>query len=731
MAQNPYYTGPKRQDKVSTMTQAQQGPDISLTLQQNERQTRDIIKGIDSLNQLASGAIDAFDKVVKYDAVKKGKEEADVGKESSASPYAWGGFEQQAAYNTIRSELAVRDMPAQVTELMKQDPENKKPLDEMTEAERTAAYTRARGVYFEQKGIKGSTYEGLANMAANEVQNKHMVVLNEQARALGHSKAVYNVQETIAADARAYGGDPAGLEANIEANFNKYAVALGSSQAAQEAIAKGLLGSVTSDNPSLEALTYLKSPEAAKRFSSFEGFDQVVKQADIFTTKAQEAFRDKRKKGQENGFYINLSSGGFQTPADVDEYLKESDMITPEEKFNLRNKAVKYIQDSDEATNLQGAVNNRQYNVVNAQKPEILEEMFKRNVGGPDELNLRNMSIDQENALVGWIQKGYNVPKWIGKFGDSPLNNGDQVALDSQLKLYSNLKARLGETGVGTVFSSSTQAKLEEYARLRADTTITPADRKKTLDNFDTSAREDANGISVNSTIRKELSEGIKDKIASFSSEGGSRVFGGPDDLQPAFTFSGMDRVESQPSFDYANQSITGNYAVYRRAGLSQDEAYARATDDFQKKNQWVEWTTGTNKNSYVPKEFGSDFANRAMKYMEHTRVLEAIAVDENLPVDEVRRRITVQPARDYNSTRKVSVYLDGVEKNVGFTSDQFFNNEQLMNQAQIDKTVLEYQKRINSPEYKKQIKEMSTVQRIMKDLGFVSRDKDVQELLR
>lgn len=713
------YRGYKK-EQVSSLVQATPAPDSQETYQNNQRRTAGIVSSINNLVNAGNTAVAVADKGIKEKAATKGKLEGGSGNESTANEYSWGGEEQQKAYNSVKAELVTRDMPSTIEEYIKNDSEVKKPMDEMSSDERAVVYGRARERYFKEKGIEGSSYQEDANLVANDIQSKHLTVMAKQSTDLRQAKALRNISDMVAADAKSYGGDPVAFEASLNTKFDKFAISVGGTKQAQEAVANGLLASVMSPTPSMEALRYLKSDEAKTRFSSFEGFDQVVKQADAYTTKVQNAYKAEVKKNAESGFYINLSGGAFTSKEDVTGYLDNTN-LDPEEKFNLTNKALNYLKTRKGADDIQGAIDNRQYNIVNAQKPEVLEAAFSRNVGSPDELNLRSMNIQQENALVDWVNKGYNVPKWISKFGDSPLNNGDQVAMDSQLKMYSNLKTRLGEKGTGTIFSSETSAKMELWARLRSDTTLAPADRRKTLDEFDKAAQADPiTGIVMNADIAKELGEDkLGPKILDFVAEGGSNFISGSDDLQPFFTTSDMTATGSEPSLDYAKNSVMGNYAIYRRAGLSQDDSIARAKLDFQKKNQWVEWKEGSDKNSYIPREFGDGFAENSMKYLENTKALDAIALDENLSVEQVKKKITIQPARDYNSTRKVSVYFDGIEKPIGFTADQFHKAERLLNQSEINKVITESSRRSNNPEFIKQQKQLSAVQSLMKGMSF------------
>lgn len=718
------YQGAKQENVGGVQYNPTSAPDNALARQAQATKTQLLLSNLDTIVKSGALVVDTADRVIQKKATEQGQMEAATGQESSANDLAWGGSTQRDAYNKVRAEIAVRSMPSFVDSFMRMDKENTKPIDDMSEAELQGAYTRAREAFFKENKIEGSDYAVQATLAATDIQQSHLANLRQRQLSVRQDKAVAGISEMVSLATKDYGGQPEALEAYIDENFNTFATALGGTAEANVAVANGLLQAVTADKPSLEALNYLKSDAARKRFSGFKGFDQVVQQAETYTQKAKNAYRDELNKQAESGFYINLSGGAFKSTDDVKKYL-DTTPLDPKTKFNLQNRAAKYLKTREGAVSIQNFIDTDQFNVVNAQKPEVLEEAFSINVGSPDGLDLRNMTLQQENALVNWVKKGFNVPKWIQKFGDSPLNNGDSKSLDDQLNLYSNLKNRLGESSVGTIFSSETQAKLEEWARLRADTTLSPADRKKTLDQFDIASKTDLEGSSLNMTIRRELDPEsdkglqIMSQIESFVSEGGSNVFGGPDDLQPTFTFSDMTAEESAPSMDYGKKLVAGNYATYRRAGLSPEDALSRAQSDFMAKNQWVEWNYGKNKNTYIPKEFGDGFSDKSMQYLEKTKVLDKIALQEGLTVEEVKKAITIQPARDYNSTRKVSVYFNGIEKDVGFTADQYHNEQSLLKKEELAKISREASIRSQSKQWQEQQKQLSTLQSIIKGFGF------------
>jgi len=717
-----FYKGAKS-DKVAQFSQAAAAPDISQTLDSNARRTQALMGSIDALNKLATGTLTAVDKKLTTDAKVEGEAQAARGEESTASPFAWGGFAQQQAYNTVRGELVVRDMPSSIDRIMKSDPENKRPLDEMTSDERAVSYSRARQQYFKEKGIDNTTYQPQAEAAANNIQSKQLSAMDVQAQTLGQAKAMSSVADTVAADARSYGGDPVGLENHLTANFDKYAVSLGGTQQAQEAIAKGLLSSVTTANPSLEALTYLKSPEAKKRFSSYEGFDQVVKQADVFTTQAQAAYQDKLKKTEESGFYVNLMNGAWTTKEDVTNYFKEVKHLTPKEQFELTNKATRYMKVREETDLISGPIARKEYNIVNAAKPEVIAEAFGRHVGTENTLNLAAMTDVQAQSLTNWIKDGYVVPEWVSNIGNSKnISNGNPAILDKQLTIYNSLVDSVGKSTVGAIFDSATSAKMELYARLKNDVTLSPAERANTLNNFDSNSKVDPiTGMSRDAAIAREFSDkgdDISGDILSFVKEGGTNLFSGRDDLQP---WNVTSDISSAPALDYASREVAGNYSVYRHANIPQDEALDRAKADFQKKNQWVTWENGATTHSYVPSSFGSNFPQKATEYLTKIHAYKAIANDHFMSEEEAKQRVTVQPSMDYNSSRKLSVYFDGIEQDISFNVTEFNKQSQVIQQDKLNKTISTYQKRIASPEFKAQQNQLTTVQKLMKDLGMTS----------
>lgn len=116
------------------------------------------------------------------------------------------------------------------------------------------------------------------------------------------------------------------------------------------------------------------------------------------------------------------------------------------------------------------------------------------------------------------------------------------------------------------------------------------------------------------------------------------------------------------------------------------------------------------------------------MKYLEKTNVLKAIAVAENMSEEEIKKRVTIQPSSDYNTTRQVAVFVDGIEKSIldrngknksAFTADQFHEEQQLMDKEQLDKIIKDYSIRSQSPAFQKQQQQLTAIQSIMKGIGF------------
>lgn len=704
-----FYKGFRKENVSTQGAVALQAPSTQGAQRDNAVRTQLLTQSIDSLVSAGTAAVGAADRKIKQDRAQKGAIEAGTGKDNSAGMFTWGGAEQTAAYNKVRGEAAVRDMPSYVDNFMRNDPENAKPFDEMTTEERNVAYARARQSFFKERGIEGSPFQTEAALLANQVQESHLKYMDKQAADLRQSKSETLLQQSMSAIMGTTGGRADEVESQLNSRMNEFSKMVGGTQKAQELIARGLLNEVTSDDPmrSTAALAYLKSDQARSRFSDFKDYDQVVQQAETFNQKAKNAMMAERRTEDEMGFYRYLSTGGFATEEQVNGYL-DNTILDEKLKFNLRNKAMAHIKVEAEAANLRGAYFGRQPEIVNSADPKAREALFSQMIGGPDKFDLRKLgdnpeSLKQENALVQWINDGYQLPDWVKAFGSADVfrsqnSNGSLDAFEGHLKVYSRIQSRVGQKGVSAIFDPEMQAKLEYYGKLRNDARYSKndVDLIQRLEEFDQLTRRGADGSTKRAKIQEEIRT-LSGDIEKWAKEGGSNIFAGPDDLQPFWTFSDMSsKPDSIPSFDHAKETIAHNYLLHRASGLDEKRAFEKAKDNFRDNYQWATWDQGSAKNSYIPKEFGTDFVPKAYRYLEDQNVYKKIAIQQGITEEEAKRGITVQPAPDYLANREVQVYFNGVAQNVRFTAQDFHNNSALLDAQELQQ-VLEADERMRN----------------------------------
>lgn len=733
---NEFYKGPSRQEKIGANISAQRGPNMQEAIEGNNRRTKSIIQGLDSLVNMSKAGMDKYSEIKTKEAIESGKTKAVKGEARPEDSSFWSGDAEQEAYDDVRAEGAVAGLPSFVERHMANNKDIKKPMDEMTRDERAGWVTKARDAYFKENNLTESPYKAKADAYANMLGAKQLDLMDKQAVQLRSNKAQAGVSTLVSKTVNAFGGNAEDIDSVLEADMTRYQQSLGDPEGTktQTAIVTGLVQSVMSEQPNLKTLEYLKSEEAKKRFGHLEGFDQAVSQANNFSLKAQNSQRVKLKAAAENDFYGILNVDGFSSKEQVQTKLNSfsDEVLDQGEKFSLMNKALKHMKTSQGADVLQEAIGQKNFGVVNAAKQDELLASFERNVmskstdidailnqqGGED-----GSATNSQNSFTKWVLDGYNVPNHVKSHFNSPINAGNTNAWDNRLATYQRMSQRLGATGVGKLYESETQASLDEYAALSADVTMKPEDRKQAITNFIEGAKQDRiTGISTNATIRKEMMDedgGIMKSLQTFAAEGGGDTtmnFYVPADLQPFMT--SRDNSDVSPT-GYAVKSLAGNYSIYRRQNPNAEPEVAlrKAKNDFLSQNLWVNWDS---KATYVPREFGENFAERGMNYITESGIVSRISITEGLPVEAVKRKITIEPSSDYHTSRKLSVFYDGIEQDEKFGADQFDKRIGLLNTQDRMKIERENSDLRNTPEYKARQEKLKKFQNSLGTFGFM-----------
>lgn len=719
-------------DKVSVTQAAVAGPNRQQEIEGNARRTQSIISGLNGLVSLGAGiekAADTYAAKKTKEATAKGTELAQGEKPRPDSDF-WSGDAGQEAYDSVKAENTVKQLPAFVDQYITEN--GKKPLDEMSADERRIIVAEARGKFFDQDTVKNAPHRNKAEAYANEVVDKQLSFYDNKAKTVGAAKAKMAVEEAVSGDLQAFGGSSKELDDIIDAKMLTYQQVLTdpTGEDTQTTVVSGLVSSVMSDSPDLNAMAYLKSPEAKNRFGHLEGFDKAVKQANDFSLKAQNAAAVKARDEDENGFYGVLSAGGFTTVDQVRQHL-DGTVLDEKDKFSLMNKAVKHMKLSSAADNLQQYYDDKNFGVINSASQEDLGALFERNVM-PKNLNLDAVlnadasqdpqAGDMQNNFAKWVKEGHNVPKYVSEHLNSNINAGNTVVWNNRLATYQRMSQRLGATGLAKLYTSDTQAALEEYAALSADVVMKPEDKKQALTNFLEGSKQDRiTGFSTNYAIRKEIideDKGILGELTKFAAEGGGDTtldFDVPADLQP---FTTTRNNSDTSTSGYAVKSLVGNYSIYRRQNPSADPQVAlrKAKNDFLSQNVWVDWA---DKSTYVPREFGENFAERGMSYIRDSGVISRLAVSEGLPPEVIERKVTIEPSSDYHSSRKLSIFYDGIEQSQQFTLDQFDKKTSLLSSQERMKIERENKDVRNSPEYKARQEKLMKMQKSLRTFGF------------
>lgn len=743
---NEFYQGAKQQ-QIGQGISALQGPDMSQAQQGSNRKTQSIIDGLDGLVNLGKGVAKQaqdYSEKKQQEASVKGATEANTTDKngnpikSTAKHDFWSLDAQQDAYDDVKAENAIAGMPQFIEEHLANNEEIKKSgksLDELSPDELQRYMGQARSEFFKVTGLDDSKIRLKAEAHANEVQSKQFNFIAQKAKETRDAKAHAGVTQAVTAKVNAFQGSPKDIDEVIGVDMLKYQQSLGDPQGTktQGSIVAGLVQSVMQDNPNLSTLSYLKSPEAQKRFGHLEGFAAAVSQADKFSTKAQNSALVKQKAAAENQFYGLLNNGGFENEKDIRDNLDQypDHILDQGDKFTLINKAMKHLKLSAAADGLQGAIAQKQFGVVNAAKQDELVTAFERNVmpKSADLDSILNHDGDgsdaashAQNSFSKWVLDGYNVPNYVKDHLNSPINAGNTQVWDKRLATYQRLSQRLGPTGISKLYTSETQASLDEFAALTADVTMKPELRKQALTNFMEGAKQDrVTGLSTNFAIRKEIMDddkGILSSLQSFAAEGGGDTtldFTAPADLQPFTTMRSNSDTSAQ---GYAVKSLVGNYSVYRRQNPNAEPEVAlrKAKNDFLNQNYWVDWH---DKSTYVPREFGDNFAQRGMQYIKDSGIIGRLSVSEGLPSEVIERKVTIEPSSDYHSSRKMSIYYDGIEQNEKFTFEQFDKRISMLSASERQKIERENSDLRNSPEYKAKQERIQKMSKSLRTFGF------------
>ena len=704
-------------DQITGQISPTKGPDYSLEQRNIELRKQQMINAIDGLNAFGKGVVDLGKGLMLQQAGKaaeKGRSEAIEGKESTADDDWLFGSSQQKAYNQTAAKVKAAEMPDAFMSYYQQKAEQPdfKPLEEMTAQERRSQYAEFKAEFM--KSSNGKSYWGDLNIEADKTMDQHLSLISKQVSSFKQEQAIITVGRDAISTIESTlisTGSMAKVDEAIQANMNKWIAAAGTQAAAEQSILNNMVqlaAGLDDGKPKTNLAAYLQSPEARERFKKVKGFNKTVAQVTERVDKAVRAEQIQKAKAFEMEFYGHLNGGDFTTEKEFKEYLNKT-TLDEKKKYELMNKAHKFLKDRSSAKSLEPFIRTGQAEVVNAAPEAVLEQAFGMQVAPVEHLNLAAMNKEQAANLVEWLNKGFNVPKFVSRFGENTFDNGEQgqKKLEEQSSLYSFLRSAT-PTNVGKIFPSQTIGKLELYNRLASDSTMTPQEIKNSLQAYDDAMQKNAAGISKHMEIQTELKQkDVAKSILKFSKD---------NSLQPWFTFGSMDAY----SQEWASDAVSHSYKAYRLSGLPQEDALERAKSDFVDNNQWVNFSDG--QRVFLPNDLGSDIENKAAEYLLTTGVLQKYALELDVPVESLRARSHVRPTRDYASTRQIELVIDGIPRDEKFTKVDLDTNAPLMEDAIYRSTLDQYRVRQESPEYIEQQKRINKIRRIRGDLGLLGR---------
>lgn len=744
---NEFYKGFNR-EQVLTQKQAVQGPNRSQGFENINARLGNVSKAIDSLNAVAQGGLGVVNRAIQDNATQAGIREAqaDAGTSKATSevnPLAWGASAQREAYNKVRSQSLLVDMPQRIEEDVynRSMKEFNKPIDELSYEQQSGLYQQAQEAFMKSKGIdKNAELFSVANQMALDIQSKHLPRMYDRSVQLGKQKAQSFVGDSAVMIAKSIRDPKATIEA-MDANEVDYASAmginmedpnaskdvtnrteqmgkLGGKTELDQAKLEGFLRNISNDpDRNLDLIRMLKTDEFKGRFGYLPEYNKVITQVDRLTSAAQERAKTANAQLEENMFYKTLMSHSFTEPSEVDSFLGSQSFLDDKKKFQLRKEALSFMEKNKTAFDLGAAYDRGDVGQVLSAKKETRDTLFTQKVMPLTDFSFNDRTINEQQA--------YSIKQWIDKTGDVPAtifetanaSTFDPTVLKQQVKNFQTFSGHLGVNNIGKMFTSRQQARLTLVDNLMKTHGDKWVDKMDIIRKFDEDSASDSNFTVIRQVDSMMKEAGIENKIKTWVPEGGSNLLFGSDDLQPSFTF----RDVTMANQEYASRDIKQRAYVYSLSGLNIDMATTKAIEDFKGQNQWV--NIG-NTSSYIPREFGADerslteylnnVTDNASSFNPYTGrkdtsvgpsrpVIDRLMTDNNLdPYDASQRKafmnkVSVAPSYDYNRTKRLEIMFDDAPTGNYLTIDGYSKWKETSSNIQDEaarKEVREYRNR-------------------------------------
>ena len=707
-----YYKGFNREQVNTQQAQATKGPNMNEALGNVDAKLKNASHAIDALNNLANGVVVAADKRIQTEATQRGLMEAqkDTGTDKVASevnPLAWGASAQKDAYNRVRAQSMLVDMPSQIEKNVYDLSmfKHNKPVDELNYEQQAGLYQQAQDSYLKEKGIdKNPELFTVANQMAMDIQTKHLPKMHESAVELGKKKARGYVGNSAVMISKAV-RDPKGILEAFDAQDVDYASAmgldlkkpeqkqqydatvdsmnkLGNRDQLDQAKLEGMLNAI-SNNPdqNLDLVSVLNSKEFNERFGYMPEYKKVVEQVDKIAASAKERKRNENSKAEENLVYKAMLSHSFTSEKDVDDTLSTMSFLDDKKKFELRQKAVKYVENSNQAFKLKDAYDRGDVGHIKAATKDAQSALFSQLIMPVSEISLDNsrISVDQAYGIKTFVDKTGIVPKEI--YDSANAISFDPKVIQNQVENFRTMSGHLGLQNMKAMYDTQQQARLTVVSNLMNQyPKDTWKDHLDVLKKFDEDVDNKSNAA-IMSKVDKQLKDiGMENVISKFGAEGGSNVLFGSNDMQPLFTF----RDTNMASQEYASNDVKLRAYTHALAGKPMEMAVSDAMEDFKMQNEWVDIG---NTSAFIPKEFGADsktlekYLNEATTvpkgYNTNTRKVEEGSsyniinkIMENSGLDPkdhdmrnmfIKNKISIAPTYDYYRTKLLEISVDGI----------------------------------------------------------------------
>lgn len=446
----------------------------------------------------------------------------------------------------------------------------------------------------------------------------------------------------------------------------------------REEVVRSLIPSVIqSGDP--ELADKLDNKSMRKYFNEVEGYDNIVAMA----RQKSIAVVNKRKAmnfdSVEEGGYTLASNGGFQTEADVDDYLASQNFakgFEPSAKsmFKLEAALKKEVIDSNNTLNYSKAIKSGDFTFIERNNIPKKDADTMKNKFMSTELGISDATgqgtIDAINSgevdaeIKQYGMGGYPIAPFMVQALSVPPTGGPK-AIKAQARAFLNVNALLQDTPTPT----SSFLDKKTYSRHMFTANL--------MDKVESGVIDDKEFFDAYTTYTNDMVRNV-DSYGSYISPESAQYMNDESHLEWANNFA-LDApwtIDDNNSPKYISRQIKSSFNLMIDAGYSAEEARDRAEEMFEGTHMRFENLDGSE--GVMPLEFKDVLPESLGEVAANLPQLQAMRkADEILNFGfTFRNNISVRPSRHYEKTKMIEVYYDGKPvSNTLMTREQFDAN--------------------------------------------------------